>query len=1003
MRFSKTSIILCGFIIYPLNPFALSGFALAESPRAKLNDLGQDPFGQDSVEDGEFGVFSDKPIAPELVEEREPTEPAKKAQESQKEAKKTPGKSDKLSLTKEDEQQIKSALNGNDIEISALIKTFSKLLKRNFITDSTVKGKVTIHLPTPVTTTEALQVFDTVLLLKGFTAVPVTGDTWKIIPARDAKQTTVPLLRMSSNAPSDQLVTEKIKLKHISAKDTQDLITAFISKDGTLKAVEGSNSLIIIDSQANIARLRELIDEVDVPAVDREISIIPIAHAEAKDIADKINDILGGGDDKDKQNQGAAAATNIYPGAINRINQIRPAGSEQSSNDSDRRSFPFKIIPDERTNSIIAVADKEMLLKVQALVEQLDSEVDRSGGRFWVYRLQHADAEELADIISNLISGSSGSGDSSKKTQGSSISRNESSRNSPRGDSGNAAATAIANAAAQRARDQAARTPGATGAAGGAGSSGGGKVNLEGEVAVTADPATNSLLINASRSDYMRVKEVIDILDIKRRQVLVEATILEVRIGDQEGLGVELQGTAGLKENGGIFGQTNLGSITNLLTNPAALTDITIAAASAGSLTLPGGITIPSQAILISAVSKNSNVNVLSSPTILATDNQEAEIIVGENVPFVSSTGTNATNIANTFNQVQRQDVGITLRITPQISTGDYVNLHMFVEISSVVEGTRNDSNGPTTTIRTTETSVEVKDSQMVITGGLIQDQVEDSTRGFPFIEDIPIIGRLFQREDGRKTKTNLLIFITPKVIKDQFDARDQSRYYSKKLSDEIKSRELTPSREDVLDSPNLDNVIETFPGKIDTPSTIRPEASPTRSLLEQNSALESLEDENQIDKNLTGKNQSGGEEKVINVSITPKLPGVSRQAELSEETILEDTENQSSNDQNIIGDLPAAKKIEPKAVELPPLQIAVLRLVSGKTRKLISATDKKTIAVSGIDKFFQVGRRYKHDSQDRYVCLGIYSSSNSLAKAHPGLAKDKSQNQFNSSSWTKE
>lgn len=948
----------------------ISSNSYAESPRAKLQD-----FDAETIEDGEFGVFSPNPISPELVEEREPTQP----QEVAKAAEKPIDKSDKLNLSKEDELSIKNALNGNDIEISALVKTFSKLLKRNFITDSNVKGKVTIHLPTPVTTREALQVFDTVLLLKGFTAVPVTGDTWKIIPARDAKQTTVPLIKIDSASPSDQLVTEKIRLKHISATEGQELLTAFISKDGTLKAVEGSNSLIIIDSQANIARLKELLNEVDVPAVDREITIIPVVHAEATDVSEKINQILGGGDDKDKQSQ-TSGATNIFPGqqAINRINQIRPPGSEQNQNaNSDKRSIPFKIIPDERTNSIIVVADSEMILKVQALAEQLDSEVDRSGGRFWVYRLKHADAEALADIVSNLISGSSGSGDSSaSKTQGSSISRTESSRDSNRDSAANTTANAIASA--QRAREQFARSQSQAGANSG---SGGGKVSFEGEVSVTADPATNSLLINATRTDYMRVKEVIDELDIKRRQVLVEATILEVRIGDQKGIGIELHGTAGT-DDAAIFGQSNFGNITNLLTNPAALTDITIAAASTGSLTLPGGITIPSQAILISAVSRNSNVNVLSSPTILATDNEEAEIIVGENVPFVSSTGTNNANINNTFNQVQRQDVGITLRITPQISTGDFVNLHMFVEISSVVEGTRNDTNGPTTTIRTTETSVEVKDSQMVITGGLIQDQIEESTRGFPFVEDIPVIGEFFKREDNRSVKTNLLVFITPKIIKDQYDAREHTRASSKSLSNEIKNNKMIPTRDEILDSPALDNVIESYPGKVPEPGTIIPDSIQNTVIPEQELGLE-----------LDNTNSKQAEEKVINLSVTPKLPGLS----FNDEGALDKKSNKSIEVKadTVVGDLPAAKVIKDSP-------LAVLRRVSGSAGDLNYSKDNQTIAVAidSSDKFFSVGGRYKHKDKQQFICLGIYSSKNSMEKSHPDLV---SANAFENSSWIKE
>ncbi|HQH28352.1 MAG TPA: secretin N-terminal domain-containing protein, partial [Oligoflexia bacterium] len=357
-----------------------------------------------------------------------------------------------------------------------------------------------------------------------------------------------------------------------------------------------------------------------------------------------------------------------------------------------------------------------------------------------------------------------------------------------------------------------------------AGVTGGGKVNLEGEVSIAADGATNSLIINAARGDYEKIKQVIEVLDIKRRQVIVEATLLEVSLNQEEGMGIELQGTAAW-DDGAIFAQTNYDNLTNLLTRPNALSDLTIAAASSGTITLPGGIVIPSQAILVTALSKHQNVNVLSAPTILATDNEEAEIIVGENVPFVSSTSTNQTNLNNTFNQIDRQDVGITLRITPQIGTGDYVGLHMFVEISNVVPTTRNDPNGPTTTIRTSETQVEVKDGQMIVTGGLLQDRVSDSVRGVPFFKDIPVIGQWFQRQDNLTNRTNLLVFITPRVVVDQYDARDATKEYASGLSGYIEENEVQPDRRAVLESRSMDKVVEEAPVAQDRrlPTTVTP------------------------------------------------------------------------------------------------------------------------------------------------------------------------------------
>lgn len=730
-----------------------------------------------------------------------------------------------------------SFLDVQDAEIATLVKTFSKLTGRNYIVDTAVKGKITIHLPTAVTMQEALRIFDSVLLLKGFTTVPMGANTWKVITAKDAKQTTIPTVEGGKDRSSEALVTELIRLRHTQSADLQQVLTQFVSKDGMLSAFAPTNSLIVIDSGSNIRRVKELVDQLDVPALDQDITIIPITHAEAKDLAEKIDDILG---NKDKEGatgdprlgafrgRGAAALPLPLPVAgmpgQPPVNQTTTAGGTIAG---EKRTLPFRIIPDERTNSLIVVADPLTTDKVRALVEQLDSSVDKSTGRFFVYRLQHADSEELAEILGNLISGSGGSSGSSTSSDSSSRNRSRSSNSSRRGGS-TAGITNAGLGGSQFGRSRNALGGATDGTPGGSfGGSGGsvlesGKVNLEGEVSIAADPSTNSLVINASKKDYEKLKQVIDELDVKRRQVLVEATILEVSLTKDEGLGVELQGTAGT-DDGGIFGQTNFNGLTNLITNPAALSDLTIAAASTGSIVLPGGITLPSQALLITALSRNTNVNVLSSPSILATDNEEAKIVVGENVPFVTSTSTSDTNLNNTFNQIERQDVGITLTITPQISTGDFVILKIFVEISNVVPGTRNDPNGPTTTIRTTETVVEVKSGQMIATGGLIQDAVTDSSRGAPFLEDIPVLGNLFRRDDSNQRRTNLLVFITPKIVNDQFVAREETIEKSAQFEKEVEYLGSEPDRKEVLHSEKIDRVTENIPPFDTPPGTIRP------------------------------------------------------------------------------------------------------------------------------------------------------------------------------------
>ncbi len=885
------------------------------------------------------------------------------------------------SVSGEGDNAVTTILNVKDAEIATLVKTFSKLTKRNYIVDSNVKGKVTIHLPTPVTIPEALRIFDSVLLLKGFTTVPVEGNTWKVVLAKDARQTTIPLvLDGSTEPPSDALVTQLVRLKYIKASELQQLMSQFVSKEGLLNSVAGTNTLIMIDSSANIRRLQKIVAELDVPATDQDISIIPVLHAQATDIAEKIQDILGSEESEDGVGQQPRVTQGNRPmlNVANRAGQPGIPPTDNGMTEMSGKTLPLKVIPDERTNSLIVVADEATTTKIKALVEQLDSPVDLSGGRFHVYRLKHADAEVLSDIINQLISGagSSGEGKSASKSSGSSLSSN-------RKDANSSSKSSVGDklAAALRER-QSARATGTPGTGGGTGGGAEGKVNLEGEVSIAPDPSTNSLIINASQADYQKLKQVIDDLDVKRRQVLVEATILEVSLNKDEGMGIELQGTAGT-ENGGVVGQTSFGGLTNLLTNPAALTDLTIAAASTGTLTLPGGIVIPSQAILVSAVSRNSNVNVLSTPTILSTDNEEAEIIVGENVPFVTSTSSDPTNLNNTFNQIERQDVGITLRITPQISTGDFVVLKIFVEISNVVPGTRNDPNGPTTTIRTTETVVEVKNGQMIITGGLISDSVTDSQRGVPFLQDIPVLGNFFKRTDTNQKRTNLLVFITPKIMKDQFDSRESTVEKRDDIEGIIREQGTEPSRAEVLHSESIDKVADALPVEehMPTPVTAVPKEKLTA---RESNALDRTQERL---KALTGgvnptkqsRASNSGElgagdsgEEVIDLTVKPKLPqSISKTGSASASQ-----PDQGSSGANTF--------------------VVLKEIKRGKGLSAIATDNEGTAGIVVLGSlgsqpagFFEVGERYKYNNGQELVCIGKYGSKSEAQIIHPSLKKD--------------
>jgi general secretion pathway protein D len=699
-----------------------------------------------------------------------------------------------------------------DADISSIIKIFSKKTKKNYILDERVRGKVSIYLPSKVSDREAARVLDAILSLKGFTIVPVGGNVHKVVPSKEARKTTIPtVLESTDDEPTATVITRLVRLNYVSAEDLQNLLNQLVSPDGMISAYARSNSLVIIDYADNIKRITDIIDSIDIPSSDTDMTIVPIVHADSKEVAETLKQILN--DDSKENNNSATQAVDIIR---NRLRQAAATKTDGGNAQMDIEGAggltvaakAAKIIPDARTNSIILVANETETMRLRAIISQLDAPVNLASNRFYVYRCQHASAEDLASVLGGL---SGGNGSSATSTASSSSSASS-------GGFSNSSFGSLQNSTQSRLSSQR-RNPGESGLSRSQGAT---SVNFGDNVAITADPSTNSLIIAASRTDYEKVLELLKELDIKRRQVLVEATILEVGIDDQTSLGVSFTSSTG-GSDGAVLASNGLSDLTGLFNNPTALNDFTIAAASAGSLTLPGGTVIPTQAVLVNAAQASKNVNVLSAPNILTTDNEEAQIVVGNNVPFISSTSTAQDNLNNTFNQVDRQDVGITLRITPQISSGDFVTLRIFTEVSDVVPSTANSALGPTTTLRTSETTVIVKSDQMIATGGLISDNSSESDNGIPVLKDIPVLGSLFKDSGRNKRQTNLLIFIRPRVIKDQFDAREVSASYRDTFKQKLDSDEISPGRDEVLKSPSIDNVAESSVMTGPKPSTITP------------------------------------------------------------------------------------------------------------------------------------------------------------------------------------
>jgi general secretion pathway protein D len=588
----------------------------------------------------------------------------------------------------------------------------SEQTKKNFIFDERVQGKVTIISPRRVTLAEAYDVFLSVLRVKGFTTVE-EGNTIKIILAREARQETIPTGAGNGAPPGAEFITRIVPLQFIEGSEVVPLLTPLVSKDGMVSTFPSSNSLLLIDSRSNIERLLKILEEIDTEGIPGGVRVFPLSYAAPADVVKMLEAIY---------HEGAAGP---------------PATRARGKRFPGTRASALKFLPDARTNSVIVLGPPEMLADVSDFIAKIDIPSPTSGGKINVYYLENADAEEVAKVLASL----------SEKRPG-----------QP------AAAPVPGRAAAQ---------PTVSGVL---------SAELEGGVKVTPDKATNSLIIVASPNDFQTLTEVIKKLDIRRRQVFVEAAIMEIDVDKALDVGVEWRGAAevGGGNDGAIIGGANYGiagGMNALLAGIAAGNALIfpgsglVAGGIGGSVTLPDGRTVPALAAVLRASQANNNLNILSSPHLLTQNNKEAEIIVAENIPFITSQSRDSTNLANVINSVERKDVGVTLRLTPHIHESEFVSMDIYQEASALKQDAltlaQTATVGPTWTKRSTKTTVLVKSGDTVIISGIIQDSFTKNVSKIPLLGDIPLLGFFFRYNSEQKKKTNLLIMLTPHIIQE--------------------------------------------------------------------------------------------------------------------------------------------------------------------------------------------------------------------------------------------
>lgn len=753
-----------------------------------------------------------------------------------------------------------------DTDIRDIIKTISKMTDGNFLIDKNVQGKITLISPSCVTKSEAYNIFLAVLQVNSFTVVK-QGKLSKVVQMTDVIREPIPTRDAGEwvSSVSDNFITQLIPLTNISAEMVQSMFGEFMSAEGRMIAYSPSNTLIVVDSEASISRLLKIINKLDVEGIEETIEVIQMRHASAAVIAEQIMMLFPEMAESYSSSPTTSRRTPTSSSSKRTSAKARLSSTNtQTPTDTPDQEQVTSIIPDLRTNSLIVRANKLGLRRIRELVAKLDVAIPGGEGKIHVYYLQNANAEDIAATLQGLAGGTGAApqGRSNRQSQSGSAAQRLAQGLGGGGLAG--AAGALAGLAGG-------------GDMGGLGGLGGGSTvaEFEGGVRITSDTSTNSLVIIASARDYAVLKAVIEKLDIKRRQVFVEALIMEVTLDKGRQLGFEFRSANNPTEDGGtqVIGGSNFGGISNAAQNPLGIAGLAVGAAD-GTISF-GGQEFPNIFALFTALQTDSDINILSTPTLLTTDNEEAEIVVADNIPFVTGQLFSQSN-NNPVTTIERQDVGITLRLLPQINESNRVTLQIEQEVSNVTdspEGLSASNVGVTTSKRSAKTVVVVNDRQTVIIAGLMKDDIKVIESKVPLLGDIPLLGYLFKSSKTSTIKTNLVIFLTPYIVRDAEDFETITRMRNdsfKRFQEENqiikrKNSERYPNEEMIKANPEtdlgpLDSTIvpppipePENPYGIDDPDELvddEPE-EPLDDEPEEVIELEPLDDDEEVDENL--------------------------------------------------------------------------------------------------------------------------------------------------------
>ena len=628
------------------------------------------------------------------------------------------------------------ALNFQNAEISSVIQAIGSISGRNFLIDPRVKGKINIITNARVAPDLAHQILLSALRLQGYAAIEEAGIT-KIVPEADAKLHGLPVVsgKSAAGVRGDRIITQVFTLQNESATHMVNVLRPLVSANNAVTAFQGNNSLVVTDYAENLHRLAKVIESIDVPQAD--VNVLQLQHAMASDLAPLLNRLL-----VEQQTGGQNVGT-------------------------------VQILAEPQSNSLLVRAEPPSRL---AAARQLVTALDRpgAGGNIRVVYLRNSDATQVAATLNAALAGDGKAADSNATRPLSSISRDGFSGNAWTAGSGNSSTLLPA-------------PNGNTSVAAG--------LNARGGI-VQPDPVNNALIITAPDAVYRNLRTVIEQLDRRRAQVYIEALIAEISTEKAAEFGFQWVGGATSGSTGLIGGQffnrdgKNLGQLIAGTAAGTATGGKQLLPSNGLNLVIGGGkVNIPgigevlSLGVLARFLENEVSANILSTPNLITLDNEEARIVVGRNLPFVTGQYANTgggTTPANPFQTIERRDVGLTLHVKPQISEGGAIRLQIYQEASAIVGSVEDAAGGNSvTTKRAIESMVMVDDGAILALGGLVEDNVSGSAEKVPVLGDLPLAGHLFRYDSRRRSKTNLVVFLRPVILRDRdsYSSLSDSRY----------------------------------------------------------------------------------------------------------------------------------------------------------------------------------------------------------------------------------